>query len=138
MKSSTTSRAGYMIYQNAATWQLRMGNNSNAVANVLNGGTVTPGEWQHLAAVYTGGTNGTMTLYVNGVSVGSLLLPGVGYEANDSTEFRIGAFAAPNRTFDGAVDEVAFYGAELTGHSRVEVLLVGLTQHSMVNGLVPV
>ena len=114
MKSSTTSRAGYMIYQNAATWQLRMGNNSNAVANVLNGGTVTPGEWQHLAAVYTGGTNGTMTLYVNGVSVGSLLLPGVGYEANDSTEFRIGAFAAPNRTFDGAVDEVAFYGAELT------------------------
>lgn len=114
MKSTATSRAGFLIYQNAATWQLRLGNNASATANVLNGGTVTAGQWQHLAAAYSGGTNGTMTLYVNGASVGSMVLPGAGYEANDTAPFLIGAFSVPARTFDGAIDEVAFFAAELS------------------------
>ena len=112
--SFTTGRAGYLIYQNGATWQLRIGNKASATAAVLNGGTVTAGQWQHLAAVYTGGTNGVMTLFVDGVQVGTQTLT-VPYEANDNAPFVIGATAAPGRTFDGAVDEVAFFSSALTG-----------------------
>ena len=110
--SFTTGRAGYLIYQNSATWQLRMGNKASTTATLVNGGTVTVGQWQHLAATYSGGTSGTMTLYVNGVSVASA--PVANYEANDNAPFVIGATSAPNRTFDGAVDEVAFIPAELS------------------------
>lgn len=113
--SFTTGRAGYLIYQNAGTWQLRLGNKSSTTAAiVLDGGTVTPGVWQHLAFTYSGGTNGTATLYVNGVAVGSAVAGGVGYEANDNAPFVIGATSAPNRTFDGVVDEVAFHPSSLS------------------------
>jgi autotransporter-associated beta strand protein len=113
--SFTTGRAGYLIYQNAGTWQLRLGNKaSTTAAIVLDGGTVTPGVWQHLSFTYSGGTNGTATLYVDGVAVGSAVASGVGYEANDNAPFVIGATSAPNRTFDGAVDEVAFHPSALS------------------------
>jgi autotransporter-associated beta strand protein len=112
--SFTTGRAGYLIYQNGATWQLRIGNKASTTAYILNGGTVVAGQWQHLVATYSGGLNGTMTLYVNGISVGSLALDGAGYEANDNGSFVIGGTSLPNRTFDGAVDEVAFYASELS------------------------
>lgn len=110
--SFTTGRAGYLIYQNSTTWQWRMGNKASTTASFADAGTVTPGVWQHLAATYSGGTNGTMTFYVNGVSVGSMAV--ANYEANDNAPFVIGATSAPNRTFDGSVDEVAFFNTELS------------------------
>ncbi|WP_367870918.1 LamG-like jellyroll fold domain-containing protein [Luteolibacter sp. Populi] len=111
--SFTTGRAGYLLYQSSATWELRMGN--KAVANnftAMTGGAVTVGQWQHLAFTYSGGTNGTMTLYVNGVPVNSVVVTN-GYEANDNAPFAIGGTSAPGRTFDGAVDEVAFFPTSL-------------------------
>lgn len=107
--SFTTGRSGYLIYQNGATWQLRIGNTTTTTANVQDGGVVTPGAWQHLAVTYTGGTNGIMTLYVDGTPYTTgLPLPGVGYEANVNAPFLIGATSNLARTFDGTVDEVAF------------------------------
>lgn len=114
--SFTTGRAGFLIYQNSATWEIRMGNKA-ATANVTSatGGTVTPGQWQHLAMTYSGGANGTMILYVNGVqAISAPVNVGTGYEANDNAPFVIGATSAPNRTFDGAVDEVAFFPTALS------------------------
>jgi autotransporter-associated beta strand protein len=112
--SFTTGRAGFLIYQSSATWEIRMGNKA-AADNVtaLTGGTVTPGQWQHVAMTYTGGTNGTMTLYVDGVQAISGAVTN-GYEANDNAPFMIGATSAPNRTFDGSVDEVAFFATALS------------------------
>ena len=110
--SFSTGRAGWLIYQNAATWQLRIGDKASTTASVLNGGTVTPGVWQHLAATYTGGTSGTMELFVNGVSAGSAVV--ASYEANDNAPLTIASTAAPNRTFNGTVDEVAFHQSVLT------------------------
>ena len=117
--SFTTGRAGFLIYQNSATWEIRMGNKA-AANNVtfLTGGTVTPGQWQHLAMTYTGGTNGTMTLYVDGVQAVTGAVTN-GYEANDNAPFVIGATAAPNRTFDGSVDEVAFFPS-LLSQARIQ------------------
>lgn len=110
-------RAGYMIYQNANAWQLRLGNSTaTAAALVLNGpaNSVTANTWQHVAFTYTGGANGTAILYVNGVNVASSAVTGTGYEANSTDPFRIGAFNALNRTFDGTVDEVAFFTGVLS------------------------
>ncbi len=116
-----TGRSGYMIYQNTNAWQLRMGNGTSTTpALTLNApaNSVTAGAWQHLVVTYTGGATGTATLYVNGASVASGSPSGTGYQANTTFPFRIGAFNAPNRTFDGTVDEVAFFASELSA-SRI-------------------
>jgi autotransporter-associated beta strand protein len=118
--SFTTGRSGFLIYQNGATWQLRIGNTTTTTANIQDGGVVTPGVWQHIAATYTGGTNGIMTLYVDGTPYTTgLPLPGVGYEANDNAPFLIGATANMARTFDGTVDEVAFFPS-LLDEARID------------------
>lgn len=131
MEGSSTGRSGYMIYQNGNIWQLRLGNATsttpvltlNAPAN-----SVTAGTWQHLAITYTGGTNGTATIYVNGVNVATGSPSGVGYAANTTYPFRIGAFNALNRTFDGTVDEVAFFGSELSA-ARIQARVTEATSN---------
>jgi hypothetical protein len=109
--SFVSGRAGYLFYQNAATWQMRIGVTTSTTASILNGGTVTPNEWQHVVGVYSGGAAGIMTLYVDGIQVGTA---SASYEVNTDAPFCIGATSAPNRSFDGTVDEVAFYSAVLS------------------------
>jgi autotransporter-associated beta strand protein len=112
--SFTTGRAGYLIYQNGATWQLRIGNKASTTPVLtLNGGTVVAGTWQHIAFTYSGGATGTAILYVDGVPVATGVPTGTGYEANDNAPFLIGATSNLARTFDGTVDEVAFTAAVL-------------------------
>ncbi len=108
--SFVSGRAGYLIYQNSGVWQFRVGVTSSTTASVLNGGAVLPGQWQHIVGVYEGGFSGTMTLYVDGAAVSG----GATYEVNADAAFRIGSTNAPNRTFDGGVDEVAYYSRALT------------------------
>ncbi len=111
--SFTTGRLGYLFYQNAAAWQFRVGVGGSTTASSINGGVVLPNQWQHVAAVFNPTTlpAGTMTLYVDGVEVAT----GTGsYEPNTDAAFFVGSTASPNRTFDGAVDEVAFYDAVLS------------------------
>jgi hypothetical protein len=109
--SFTTGRSGYLFYQNAGTWQFRIGVTTSTTASIVNGGTVASNQWQHIVGVYSGGPSGTMTLFVDGVQVAS---GAATYEVNDNAPFCIGGTSAPNRTFDGAVDEVAFYSAVLS------------------------
>ena len=77
------------------------------VTSALNGGTVVAGQWQHVVGTYTGGSSGTMTLFVNGVQVASGPVPL--FEPISNASLRVGRTSGPNREFDGAVDEVAVY-----------------------------
>jgi len=58
--------------------------------------------------VYSGSS---VTLYVNGVQANTGAAGT--FTANATQPFRIGATTIPNRTFDGWVDEVAFYSTAL-------------------------
>jgi hypothetical protein len=111
--SLSIGRMGYLFYQNAAVWQFRVGVTTNTTASVLDGGAVVPGQWQHVVGVFTPTTlpAGTMTLYVDGVQVGTAA--GL-YEPNTNATFCVGSTSSPNRTFDGAVDEVAFFNGALS------------------------
>lgn len=111
--SFTTGRIGYLFYQNAAVWQFRVGVSGSTTASVLDGGVVLSNQWQHVVGVFSPTTapNGTMTLYVDGVEVAT----GSGtYEPNTNASFVVGSTSYPNRTFDGAVDEVAFFNGALS------------------------
>ncbi len=110
--SFTAGRAGWLFYQNAGTWQMRIGHTGSTTASILDGGTVTANQWQHVVGIYSGGTAGTMTLYVDGAMVSSGAA--ATYEANPAAPLSIGSTSAPNRTFDGSVDEVAYYPAALS------------------------
>lgn len=99
------SRLGWILYQaSGSTWQFRVGNLSGYTAT-LTGGTVQSNAWHHIAGVYDG-TN--VSLYVNGARVAGPT-SAAGFVPNDAAAFRLGATTIPNRTFDGWVDEVAFY-----------------------------
>lgn len=94
----------------------------------------TVGEWQHVVATWSGGevlegseaVIGTSSLYINGVLAASN--PNVKYMANASepedgdpanaADFAIGSYnrnsGLGSNPFEGDVDEVAFYNAQLT------------------------
>ncbi|MGH7969417.1 MAG: LamG domain-containing protein, partial [Limisphaerales bacterium] len=104
-----SSRSGYILYADGAAgrWQFRTGGTAG-YASTSSGGTLDTNGWQHVVGVYTG-TN--TILYVNGAQVATAAASG--FAPNTNQPFRLGATTIPNRTFDGWVDEVAFYGAAL-------------------------
>jgi hypothetical protein len=108
-QNSGNSREGYLIYYDGATgkWNFRVGAFAG-YAGTIEGGTVTTGAWHHIVGVYSGSS---ITLYVNGVQAATGAA--TGFTPNATQPFRIGATTIPNRTFDGWVDEVAFYGSAL-------------------------
>jgi hypothetical protein len=104
-QNDSNARIGWILYEAAgSTWQFRVGG-INGYAATLVGGTVTTGAWHHLVGVYDG-TNASF--YVNGVLVAGPS-SAAGFNPNTTMPLRIGATTIPNRTFDGDVDEVAFY-----------------------------
>jgi hypothetical protein len=113
MSKLNNGRAGYLIYLTSTGWQARLGSSSStAPVTVLSGGTPVSNVWQQVAFTYSGGPSGTLTLFVNGVQVGVTTV--TNYEANTLQSFNIGADGTPGYTFDGAVDEVAFYSSALS------------------------
>ena len=103
------SRSGWIVYQNTNSWQFRLGG-LNGYAVTVSGGAVQANVWQHIVGVYDGAN---ASLYVNGQLVGG---PSVvsGFSPNTSVPLRLGATTIPNRTFDGWVDEPAFYSGVLS------------------------
>jgi hypothetical protein len=99
------SRSGWIFYQAANnTWQFRLGGlGGYAVTN--SGGTVQAQVWHHLTGVYDGAN---ARLYVNGaLAAGPTAVSG--FNANTNVPLRLGATTIPNRTYDGWVDEAAFF-----------------------------
>ncbi len=104
------SRSGWIFYQSSnSTWQFRVGG-LNGYAATSSGGVVQAGVWHHLAGVYDGAN---ASLYVNGVRVAGPTAAS-GFNLNTNAPFRLGATTIPNRTYDGWVDEAAFYARALS------------------------
>ncbi len=123
--NSGNSRDGYLIYYDgsATNWNFRIGGTNGYVGNI-SGGTAIPGAWHHIVATYSGSS---VSLYVNGVHVASAAVDGTQFLPNGTQPFRIGATTIPNRTFDGWIEEVAFYNAALDGDTIKEHYDVGST-----------
>ncbi len=116
-------RSGYNLRYSNDGWQFILGNEKIYCIVLHAGGTVTVGEWQHIVATFDGTT---ARLYKNGaqIAVGAIgggQQPG-GPAVQDPTGIPKANYAAPlyigKRGFgdwriDGAVDEVAIYGAAL-------------------------
>ncbi|HXP61131.1 MAG TPA: LamG-like jellyroll fold domain-containing protein [Dongiaceae bacterium] len=103
------SRLGWVFYQATNTWQFRLGG-SNGYTATLSGGSAQTNLWHHLAGVYDGAN---ASLYVNGQKVAGPT-SAAGFIPNQDVPLRLGATTIPNRTYDGWVDEVAFYTKALS------------------------
>jgi hypothetical protein len=109
--NSGNSRFGWVLYGAATNWEFRLGAGFDGYAVTNDGGSVAVGEWNHVVGVYDGAN---ALLYVNGqLAGGPIPAPGFAPNTNITIPLRIGATTFPNRTFDGWVDEVAFYGTAL-------------------------
>lgn len=116
---SDTSRAGWQFYQTPTNqWEFRVGSEESATyLATATGGTVTPGQWTHIAGVYDG-TN-TITLYVNGQAAASATLTGP-YSPNTSTPLGMAARILPtgvDRYLACTLDEVAIYSSALSAET---------------------
>ncbi len=107
-------RAGWLIYDNDANWQFRLGDMAGYVATAQ-GGTATLETWYHLAGVFDGSN---ARLYVNGVEVASVAVSRPP-QANPSLPLDIGSASAFSRHFSGVIDEAAVYPTAL---SAAEIL----------------
>lgn len=86
--------------------------------------------WQHVTATYN---SGTMKLYVNGQfagqKTGADLQPAVSnYDLYLGSEF---APHPPAHSFDGAMDDVAFFNRALTEDEAMEIYLDGMDGHGL-------
>lgn len=112
---SDASRAGWQIYQTPTNqWEFRVGNDQAAAyVATATGGTVTPGAWTHLAAVYDGAN---IILYIDGVAVSTKALTGP-FSPNTGTPLGIAARILPtgvDRYLSSTMDEVAVYPSALS------------------------
>ena len=104
-------RSGWLIYQSASGWNLRMYNQNglNTSLNITGGPAPEAGTWYHLAAVYDGVA---AQVFVNGVSTASNTPSG--YVPNTDGPFAVGTRSDVAFHFNGTVDEVAVYTNALT------------------------
>ena len=104
-------RAGWLIYQSATGWNLRMfyQDGLNASLNITGGPVPQAGTWYHLAGTYDGTT---ATLYVDGQPVASGAP--TAYVAGTAGGFALGMRADRAFYWPGVADEAAFYSAALS------------------------
>ncbi len=108
-RNGGNSRLGWVFYQATNTWQFRLGGLDGYTAT-LSGGSAQTNVWHHLAGVYDGAN---ASLYVDGKKVAGPT-SAAGFSPNESLPLRLGATTIPNRTYDGWVDEAAFYAKALS------------------------
>ena len=111
-RTSTSPRSGWVFYQRPSGegWNFAMydGNGSNVGVSVT-GGTSYAGDWSHMVVVWDGGT--TASMYFNGSLVGSA---SGGFVPNVSGIMTIATYDNGENSFNGLVDEFAFYDYALT------------------------
>ena len=108
----SVNRSGWVFFQRATGWNLRMYNGDG----IVNGWDITGGPaplnvWTHVVAVWSG-TEARM--FVNGIDVTSSNSGPGGYNANTTEDFRVGALIGGDNGYAGALDDVAFYPTALT------------------------
>ncbi len=84
-----------------------------------NGGTIVPGEWQHVTGTFDGVTG---TLYVDGRAVASDTFAAPG---TVSLPVNIGAYLGGGYGWDGLIDEVQIYDRALTAEEVFQVYEAG-------------
>ncbi|MFO1481733.1 MAG: PA14 domain-containing protein [Verrucomicrobiaceae bacterium] len=112
---STSTKKGYGLWTTAAgQWQFRTGADTSA----LNAGSVTVGQWTHVAASFqttsvSGSTRtGVRSLFINGFLVAQDTNT---YVVNTAKPLVVGAADSPGTSFfAGAIDEVALHQAPLS------------------------
>jgi hypothetical protein len=106
------NRSGWVFFQRATGWNLRM-YNGNLTENGwdITGGPAPLNVWTHVVAVWSGTA---AKLFVNGVDVTSANAGPGGYNANTTEAFRVGALIDGDNGYAGSVDDVAFYPSALT------------------------
>ena len=76
----------------------------------VTGGTVVTGTWQHVAMVYN---NTSLTLYVNGVSVGNMVIPAT-YALPASADNVMIGNTGYTEPFNGDIDEIRIWNTALS------------------------
>ncbi len=125
---STTTKKGYGLWTTAGgQWQFRTGADTSA----LNGGTVTVGQWTHVAVSFqttsiTGTTRtGLRKLFINGFLAAQDTSTCV---LNTARPFVVGAADSPGTSyFAGAIDEIALHAAAL---SQADIVALRDQRHS--------
>lgn len=111
---SASPRAGWVFFQRdeATGWNFRMYNgNGSDVGHDITGGSYTMNTWNHVVAVWDGAA---AKLFVNGVDTVAADTGLGGYNVNSSASFSVGAYDNGSASFNGLVDETAFYASALT------------------------
>jgi hypothetical protein len=72
------------------------------------------GQWHHFVGVLTRGASDVMTLYRDGLSVGTVTLPAAGWNLTNTSSFVIGNSLENDTPWIGTLDDVAIYPTALT------------------------
>jgi hypothetical protein len=128
----TTSRSGYLFYENTAAYTFRLGGENSYTATATSATAPAAGTWAHIVGEFDGTT---ITIFINGVLSGnSTANESAPYHVNTWVATRIGgtsllggeyvdqeygggAYYTGNRGFDGAVDEFAIYNYLLSSNT---------------------
>jgi len=111
---SASPRAGWVFFQRdeATGWNFRMYNGTgDQVGHSITGGPYTLNTWSHVVVVWDGTSP---KLFVNGADTGAVATGPGGYNVNTSANFAVGAYDDGSASFNGRVDETAFYATALT------------------------
>lgn len=111
---SSGNRSGWVFFQRSPTsgWNFRMyDGNADAVGFDLTGGTNALDTWSHVVAVWNGST---AALYVDGALKDDTATGSGIYNASASAVLSVGSYDNGSNPFNGAMDEIAFYGLALS------------------------
>jgi hypothetical protein len=119
-KTNSSALAGWSFYVQSDRKLAAFVDYSTTDANAVTTGTLSTGQWYHVAAVHKGSTK-QISLYVNGVEQSlSSSVAGVGTLVSDAANsVGIGDVIAlvPARNFPGLIDDVWIYSRQINSKS---------------------
>lgn len=97
------------------------------------GSQIPLNNWTHIAVTWGGGTNYTVKFYINGIKSGSDIVNFATWNINID-QIRIGTSQAyPLNIFQGNIDEVRFWGSELSQNRIIANRFIGLGDAPLAN-----
>ncbi len=113
--TAASPRSGWLLYQTAASWELRLYNQNAATPSLILDSVTAPtvGSYQHVVATFDG-TNGQ--IFINGVLESNAPVTGInnGFVANVSGPLTLGYRSDGGFQWAGTEDEVAIYPTVLS------------------------